>query len=295
MKRTHEPLLTKCEVTKQPPTLNDNSASTTTQNQTMKNTSPVRLLAVLALGLSVLAGPTPAPAQSVPAPSISPAQRALVLLKQSTDKLSAAKSFTVQTVNSAESLSPAGWMITYFNTTEVAVQRPNKLVAKRTGDGPNFDIYYNGKTFSSLDQKLGLYAQMDAPPTLDALLPVVLEKTGMTFPFEDFLYGNVFTALTNGLTYADVAGQASVDKVLCDHLVFAGPGIEWQMWIGPEKDPLPRRLAVTYLGGANQPRFLVDFSKWNLKARLSDSRFELKPPAGAKQIQFRPHTATTKN
>ena len=52
-----------------------------------------------------------------------------------------------------------------------------------------------------------------------------------------------------------------MDGIVCDHLAFAGPGIEWQIWLGPEKDPLPRRLAVTYLTLERQPRFLVNLQR----------------------------------
>lgn len=257
----------------------------------------------LALGAAIALGclsgahaqtqPATAAASATDAPT--PAQYALGLLKKSADRLSAAKSFTVQTVSSAESPSPDGRMITYFSTAAVAVQRPNKMMAKRTGDGPAFDLYYDGKVFGGVDTKLGLYARMDAPPTLDALMSAVVEKTGMTFPYADFLYSDVFAALTNGLTYADAVGKVTVNGVPCEHLVFAGPDIEWQIWLGPEKDPLPRRLAVTYLNAERQPRFLMNFSDWDLKARLSAGRFELKPPSGAKLIEFRPHPTNTKN
>jgi hypothetical protein len=226
---------------------------------------------------------------------MAPAQYALALLKKSADRLSAAKSFTVQTVSSAESPSPDGRMITYFSTTAVAVERPNKLMVKRTGDGPAFDLYYDGKVFGGVDTKLGLYARMDAPPTLDELMPAVVEKSGITFPFGDFLFRDVFAALTNGVTYADAVGRATVNGVPCEHLIFAGRDIEWQIWLGPEKDPLPLRMAVTYLDVEHQPRFMMNFSDWDLKARLAASRFELKPPSGAKQIEFRPHPTKAKN
>lgn len=263
----------------------------------MKTKTRCSLTLAITLAWSVLAGAAPAqvePAATDAAPP-SPAQYARDLLKKSADKLSAAKSFTVKVVSSAEHPSPGGPMITYFSTAEVAVQRPNKLRAKRTGDGSTFELYYNGKTFSGVDEKLGLYAQMDAPPTLDALIPAVMETTGIPFPYADFLYSDVFAALTDGLTYADAVGKVTVNGVPCVHLVFAGPDIEWQIWLGPEKNPLPRRLAVTYLDDERRPRFLVNFSDWDLKARLPASRFELKLPSRAKQIEFRPHPANATN
>jgi hypothetical protein len=94
--------------------------------------------------------------------------------------------------------------------------------------------------------------------------------------------------LSSNLTHAYWVDKSTVDGVVCDHLAFAGPGVEWQVWVGPEKSPTPRRLAVTYLGMERQPRFLVNFTDWDLKARTSAKQFEFKQPANAKLIQFKP-------
>ena len=252
-------------------------------------------IALLAISLASLTATTARAQPASPPPQPTPAEYALGLLKRAADKLSAAKSFTFKTTSSVEVLSPVGQMINYYSTAEVAVQRPDKLGAKKSGDGPAFDICYDGKTFGAVDAKLGLYSEMAAPPTLDALIPLVMEKTGIHFPYADVLYSDVYGAVTNDLTYAYWVGKTTIDGMECDHLAFAGPGIEWQIWLGPAKDPLPRRLAVTYLAVERQPRFMVDFSDWNLKARLSARRFEFKKPAGAKPIEFRPLMTKTNN
>jgi hypothetical protein len=236
--------------------------------------------------------PPAATSGSQPAPP-TPAQFALALLRRAADRLSAATNLTFKTTSSVEVESPVGQMINYFSTAEVAVHRPDKVAIKKGGDGPSFDLYYDGKTFGALDGKLGLYAQLTAPPTLDALIPMVEERTGMHFPYADVLFSDVYGAVTKDLTVAYWVGNTTIGGIDCDHLAFAGPGIEWQIWIGPEKDPLPRRLAVTYLSVERQPRFQVDFSDWDLNAKLPPSRFEFKPPADAKLIEFRPAPANT--
>ena len=250
----------------------------------------------LALGAAVALGSLPgAHAQSPPAAggvsatnAPTPAQYALALLKPVADKLSAAKAFKFKVESMVEVPSPPGQMINYFSTYEVAVERPNKLVSKKRGDDPSFDLYYDGKKFSGVDEKLGLYAQMEAPANLDELIPLVRERTGLYFPCADVLYSDVYGALSKDLTHAYWVDKSTVDGVVCDHLAFAGPGIEWQVWVGPAKDPLPRRMAVTYLSMERQPRFLVTFSDWNLKSSLPAKQFEFKKPAGAKEIEFRP-------
>ena len=255
-----------------------------------------RKLCGLVLGAAIALGSLPgAHSQTPPAASgvsttnaPTPTQYALGLLKPVADKLSAAKAFKFKVESMVEVPSPPGHVINYFSTYEVAVERPNMLISKKRGDGPSFDLYYDGKKFSGVDEKLGLYAQMDAPATLDELIPLVRERTGLYFPCADVLYSDVYGALTKELTHAYWVDRSTVDGVVCDHLAFAGPGIEWQVWLGPEKDPLPRRLAVTYLSMERQPRFLVTFSDWSFKSSLPAKQFEFKKPAGAKEIEFRP-------
>jgi hypothetical protein len=217
-----------------------------------------------------------------------PTQRALALLKPAVDRLSAAKAFTFRTHSMVEVPSPSGQRINYSFNSEVTVQRPNKLVSKRIGDGPAFDLYYDGKDFSGVDEKLGLYAQINAPATLDGLIPLMMEKTGIYFPTVDLLYSDVYESLTRDLTHAYWVGKTTVAGVGCDHLVFAAPGVEWQIWVGPKQAPLPRRLMASHPLGVRQPRFMVTFSDWDFETALSAEQFEFKKPPGAKQIEFPP-------
>jgi len=216
-----------------------------------------------------------------------PAQRALALLKPTADKLSAAGAFTFKTHSMVEVPSPAGHMRHYFLTSEVAVERPNKLVAKQTGEGAACHLYYDGKKFSGVNKKLGLYAQMDAPPTFDELVPLIAEKTGIYFPPAEMLYSDVYASLTKDLTYASWVDKSTEDGVTCDHLAFAGPGVERQIWVGTDNTLLTRRLMTTRLPVEGQPRFMVTFSDWDLNPSLSAGHFEFRKPGGAKQIEFR--------
>ena len=224
-----------------------------------------------------------------------PAEQALALLKPAVDRLSAAKAFTFKAHNMVEVASPVGQTIHYFFTSDVEVARPNKLKSRKSGDGPAFDLYYDGKKFSGVDEKLGLFAQMDAPATLDELVPFVLDKSEIYFPFADVLNSDVYGSLTKDLKQAYWVQKSTVDGVSCNHLAFAGPDVEWQIWVGPENDPLPRRLIVTYISVEKQPRFLVAFSDWRIKPSLPAKDFEFKKPKDAKEIQFRPLPRTSNN
>ena len=57
---------------------------------------------------------------------------------------------------------------------------------------------------------------------------------------------------------------------------------------------LPLRLAMTYKQVPNFPRFLVEFSDWNLNPKLSSDTFVFKIPANFKQIEFGAYRAEQK-
>jgi hypothetical protein len=264
------------------------------------------LLAVIVLALPALGytqepqAPPRAPAQEVPQtpePAAPPGRpettptpikepRALDLLKHMSATLGAAKAFTYRSRSTVEVPAKTGQLITLFATSEVALERPNKLRVHVTGEVPNFDFYYNGTNIAAFAPKNQVYSVASAPDTLDAMLKVVMDKTGIYFPSADVMYSDPYAMLTKDLTSAFVVGPTTVDGVPCEHLAFMGPGINWEIWIETGKSALPRRLVVTYTEVQNFPRFLVEFSDWHLKPTLAASRFVFQKPRNAKQIEF---------
>jgi hypothetical protein len=100
------------------------------------------------------------------------------------------------------------------------------------------------------------------------------------------MYSDPYAMLTKNLTSAFVVGPATVDGKPCEHLAFMAPGVNWEIWIDSGATALPRRLVVTYTDVANFPRFLVQFSDWNLHPKLPASEFAFTPPPNSKQIEF---------
>ena len=92
--------------------------------------------------------------------------------------------------------------------------------------------------------------------------------------------------MTKDLVSAGVVGSDTVQGAPCEHLAFRAPGVNWEIWIESGPRALPRRLVITYTDVLNFPRFLVEFSHWNLNPRLSNGDFEFKKPADAKEIAF---------
>ena len=254
---------------------------------------PLRILTTVAV-LGLCAGV--ATAETAPAAGAAPKMEAhaLDLLKRAADKISATRAFTVQTDGSVEMAAPTGQTLTLFAKGKVAVQRPNKLAAVINGETRTMEIYYDGAQLTSFAPEHGLYAQTAAPASLDELMPFIFEKVGVVFPFEEFLYKDVYADMTKNMTSAFTVGPALVNGIACEHLAFAGPDVEWEIWLGPADRPLPRRLTATFVNLPRRPHFVVDYTNWQLLSGLSENRFVFKKPADAQRVEFRPMSDASK-
>ena len=226
--------------------------------------------------------------QSESAPVQMMEQHALDRLKQMSETLRAAKAFTVRSRSTVEVGAKTGQHVTLLGNSEVALERPNKLRVKVTGEVPNFDFYYDGKNMAAFAANNKVYSIDRAPETIDQLLNIVEDKSGIHFATADVMFSDPYTVLTKDLTSAFVVGSATVDGSPCEHLAFKSRGVHWEIWVETGEKALPRYLAVTYAGIQNFPRFLVEFSNWNLQPSLTPDSFAFSPPSEAKKIEFRP-------
>jgi hypothetical protein len=211
---------------------------------------------------------------------------ALDQLKRMSETLAAAKALTFRTTSTVEVPAKTGQYITLFANSEFAMERPNKLRAKITGEVPNFEFTYDGTTIAAFAPNNNVYSVSKAPDTIDAMLPFLENASGIRFASADLLFSDPYAVLTKGLSSAVLVGSDTVQGQPCQHLAFRAPGVNWEIWIESGPRALPRRLVITYTNVTNFPRTLVEYSHWNLHPWLTDSDFAFKKPAGAKEIAF---------
>src|SRR5512143_2018746 len=82
-----------------------------------------------------------------PAPIAQPQieQKAIDILKASSDRLAAARTMKFNAVVFYENPSRPGPPLIYTTKSEVTLQRPDKLRVITPGDGPASEFYYDGK------------------------------------------------------------------------------------------------------------------------------------------------------
>jgi hypothetical protein len=84
--------------------------------------------------------------------------------------LGAAKALTYRSRSTVEVPANTGQFVTLFATSDVALQRPDKLRVRVTGEVPNFDFYYNGLNIAAFAPKNQVYSVASVPDTIDAML-----------------------------------------------------------------------------------------------------------------------------
>jgi hypothetical protein len=167
----------------------------------------------------------------------------------------------------------------------VAMRRPDRLVGDATGDALNRSFWYDGQTFSALDREQNVWASGAVPPTIDEALDWVFDKTGTVIPLADFLYADVYDRLMGNVQRGVYLGIHEAAGVPCYHLSFEQATIDWQIWIDAGRDPLPRKLVISYKTEDEVPQYSVTIRKWNVDAKVPETLFRFAPPAGAKRVE----------
>ena len=220
------------------------------------------------------------------APEKDPA--AVKILQNMTDYVSGLQQFSVHTENTYEDQLDSGQRIDLDIASDVTVRRPNKLHAARTGELTNQDFYYDGKTLTLYNASQGVYASQPAPKTVEALLDYAREELGVIVPAADLAYRGVFDILMQGVTSAVVVGKANIGGVICDHLAFSRPDVDFQVWIAEGDQPLPCKYVVTDTSTPAQISTVSVMSDWNLAPGTPDAAFRFIPPEGVQAISFMP-------
>ena len=248
---------------------------------------------LLALNLSLMADamaqqPAPAKPARLAAKSTQPEleAKAIDLLRAMGGALSAPRSMSFTAVATYESPSSVGPALAYGTSSEVLLQRPDRLRVITLGDGPASEFSYDGKTITAFAPAENLVAVAPAPPTIDAMLKQAFENAAIYFPFADVVGSDPFKALTDGLVKAFYIGPSkTVGGSSTEMVAIASDQMFMQIWIGAD-DKLPRKMRAVFRGDPLQLRHQVELSNWKLDPVIAAEAFAALNAANAKRIAF---------
>lgn len=244
-------------------------------------------LALIGVGVQGPASGEQPPAATAPKASIGAIDpKALDILKGMSDTLAKAKSMSFNIRRAFDEPASNGQPLFYMISSNVTLQRPDKLKIVTLGDGPASEFYYDGAEMAVFLPASNLIAVESAPPKLDDMLEAAYSKAGIYFPFVDFIVADPYAAITEGLTSAFVMGQSTVvGGTTTDIVAIANANFQAQIWIGA-KDKLPRLVWLTPAKSKDKPRSMLEFSNWRIDAATSAKTFRSTAAAKAGRIKF---------
>ena len=111
------------------------------------------------------------------------------------------------------------------------------------------------------------------PETIDRTLDALAERYDMALPMGDLFYSSAEKALLSDTTTGGYAGTENVGDTPCYHLAFQDVGVDWELWLPVQGEPLPKRFKVVQKRRTGQPVADVTFTAWNLAPQITDATF----------------------
>jgi hypothetical protein len=211
--------------------------------------------------------------------------RADELMRQMSDRLAHADAFALEAEEVYDEVPEQSPRRQLTDLRRVAMRRPDRLVGDTSGDAMNRTFWYDGKVFAAVDKEQNVWASGTVPPTVDKALDWVFDQTSTVIPLGDFLYADVYARMMSDVQRGVYLGIHEAAGVPCHHLSFEQATIDWQIWIDAGREPLPRKLVITYKTEDEVPQYAVTIRKWNLQAKLPDALFAFSPPEGATRVE----------
>ena len=206
------------------------------------------------------------------------------LFKAMSDYLATQKAISFDYDANLEIVSTQQQKVGLASSGAVTLNRPDKLRATRTGGFANAEMVFDGTTLTLLGKNANLYAQIEAPGTIDQLVDVLRDKYHRPVPAADLLMSDPYKELMPEVTDAKDLGSGVTNGVECDHLAFRTKEVDWQIWIAQGARPYPCRYVITSKKVAGWPQYTLDVWAWKAGAEVASDGFKLDIPASAKKL-----------
>ena len=232
--------------------------------------------------------------QREPATDAERLARGRELVQQMSARLAAASELSATTTEVRDFVRLSGKKESVSLTGVYTVKRPDRFHTKLTG-GRGLEAWYNGKTLTIASHKDKVFAQAPMPESIDRTLDVLAERYDIPLPMGDLFYGSAEKALLSDTTTGGYAGTETVGGTPCVHLSFQDTGVDWDLWLPVQGDPLPKRLKVVQKRRTGQPAVDITFTAWDVSPQIADTTFVPKLPADYEGIAILQRAAAVKN
>jgi hypothetical protein len=214
-------------------------------------------------------------------------RQAMDVLQNMARTLDEAKQFSVTLRSSYDAPQKNGEMIEFGAVREIQVKRPDNLrVDLEQSDGDQRILVFDGKQILVYNVTENVYAKAEKVGSVDDAVNYLVGVLKIPLPLAKMFRTNFSAELERLVEEIDYVELDVLTDVPTDHLAVRTRDVDFQIWIPQGKEPLPRRIVITYKNSKGEPQFRADFSNWNLSAKGVKGPFTLTPPKNAEQIPF---------
>lgn len=208
------------------------------------------------------------------------------LLKAMSDYLASQTALSFDYDATLDVVAADGQVLGLAASGTVTMNRPDKIIATRSGGFADVEMRFDGKTFTLLGKNANLYTQIEAPGTIDQLVDVLRDQYGRPLPGADLLLSNVNDVLMSDVVGVKDLGSGVVGGVECDSLAFRNADVDWQIWIAHGDKPYPCRYVITSKDVAGGPQYAIQTSNWKTGSDVSATDFTFKNPTNATFVEL---------
>jgi hypothetical protein len=183
-----------------------------------------------------------------------------------------------------EVVTKQGQKLGLASSGTVTLNRPDRIRATRTGGFANVEMIFDGKTLTLIGKAANLYAQVEAPGTIDKLVDELRNKYHKPVPAADLLMSNPYGQLMPLVVDVKDLGSGVIRGIECDHLAFRTKEVDWQIWIAQGDRPYPCRYAIASTKVKGTPQYTIDVRGWKAGTEVASAGFGAAIPAGAKKL-----------
>ena len=212
-------------------------------------------------------------------------QQAMDILQNMSRTLAKAEQLSVTFTSSYDAPQENGQMIEFMARREIQIKRPDKLrVDKLRSDGDQFLLVFDGKQVTTSNLTENVYAMADKAGTVDEAVKYLVGVLQTPLPLARLLLTSLPEDMERLVEEIEYVELNMLSDVPTDHLAARTRDVDFQIWIARGKQPLPRRIVITYKNFEGKPQFRTDFTDWDLTAKGVKGPFEYSVPENAEQV-----------
>jgi hypothetical protein len=216
------------------------------------------------------------------------------LVRQMSAKLAGAAQLSATTTEVRDAVRRSGPRKQLSLTAEYTIRRPDRFHTKISGDRA-LESWYDGTRLTIVEHHEKVFAQSRMPENIDRTLDALAERFDVALPVADLFYNSPEKALLSDKTTGGYAGTEDVAGTRCYHLAFHDIGVDWDLWLPAQGDPLPKRMKAVQKARTGQPVIDVTFTKWDLAPQVADNTFTANIPADYEGIAIVQRAAAVKH